>query len=240
MCVIHFAFNKHPDFPLILTANRDEYYDRPAERAKTWEDFPAIYAGRDLIAGGTWLGINVDGKFAAVTNYRDPKAASGISSRGNLTVDFLKNDESAKTYLNRLRKHKDDFSGFNLLIGEISSEKNEVFYFSNRQNTYRELGTGIYGLSNHFLDTPWQKVEKGKRYLEDILTRRFTNEDLFQMLADETPAGDSDLPDTGIGKQRERLLSSVFIKSENYGTRCSTVLSVDKDFKFDFEERVFV
>jgi len=240
MCVIFFSFQKHPEFPLILLANRDEFYNRPTERAKYWKDFPQIFAGRDLVGKGTWLGVNSQGKFAAVTNYRQPFAPKGLHSRGNLTANFLKSDESAEDYLKEIQKQKDDFSGFNLLVGEINNQKNELFYFSNRGGEIKKLESGIYGLSNHLLDTPWRKVEKGKQFLRENLIGKFSKDACFQLLGDETLADDEDLPDTGIGYEREKLLSAIFIKTPIYGTRCSTVLTFDKDFNFDFEEINFL
>ena len=240
MCVIFFAYEQHPEFPLILLANRDEFYDRPTQVARFWEDNPEIFGGRDLIGGGTWLGVNKTGKFAAVTNYRDPNAPKGVLSRGILTADFLKTEESAEEYLKKIRQKAGGYSGFNLLLGEINARKNEIFYYSNRLAERVKLTRGIYGLSNHLLDTPWRKVENGKRFLAENLTKNWTNEDFFSILADVTLADDAELPDTGIGKSREKLLSAIFIRTPGYGTRCSTVLTFDKDFKSDFEERIFV
>ncbi len=240
MCVIYLAYQVYPDFPLVLLANRDEFYDRPTQAAQVWEDYPEIFAGRDLIGGGTWLGVSRAGKFAAVTNYRDPNAPQGGLSRGDLTATFLKSGVSAENYLREIKESADEYSGFNLLLGEFNDHKEELFYYSNRQGLIRKLESGIYGLSNHLLDTPWQKVEKGKRFLSENLNSDWTKDDLFAVLADESLADDADLPDTGIGFEREKLLSAVFIKTPGYGTRCSTVLTVDNYFKFDFEERVFI
>ncbi|CAN5486382.1 NRDE family protein [soil metagenome] len=240
MCVIFFAYQKHPEFPLILLANRDEFYNRPTESAKIWKDFPNIFAGRDLVGGGTWLGVNQSGKFAAVTNYRDPNAPKGSHSRGELVADFLKTDESAETYLIEIQKRANEFSGFNLLLGEINARRNELFYYSNRTDKIEKLTSGVYGLSNHLLDTPWRKVEKGKIFLAENTNKNLSKDSLFQLLGDETLADDADLPDTGIAYEHEKLLSAIFIKTPIYGTRCSTVLTFDKDFKFDFEERIFV
>ncbi len=240
MCVIYFSFQKHPRFPLILLANRDEFYARPALSVRIWEDFPQIFGGRDCLSGGTWLGITSNGKFAAVTNYREPGSSTGKSSRGDLTANFLKTDVSAEHYLNEIAESAAEYSGFNLLLGEFNEHREELFYYSNRQGEIKKLDGGIYGLSNHLLDTPWQKVEKGKRFLAEKITSNLTKGELFAVLADESPADDADLPDTGIGYEREKLLSAIFIKSPEYGTRCSSVLTVDSDFKFDFEERVFI
>ena len=241
MCIIFFVYNQHPKFPLILLANRDEFYNRPTKAAHVWEDFPDILAGKDLVGGGTWLGVTKQGRFAAVTNYRDPLAPIGKLSRGNLVADFLKSDEQAEDYLQSVQSKAREYSGFNLLVGEVNARKNEIFYFSNRNEDIKKLGAGLYGLSNHLLDSPWRKVENGKAVLAEIITGEdFKKESFFELLKDESLADDADLPDTGIGYEKEKLLSAIFIKTPVYGTRCSTVLTFDKDFQSDFEERVFV
>lgn len=241
MCIILFAYNCRPGHPLVLLANRDEFYERPASPAEFWKDFSEIYAGRDLVGGGTWLGVNRSGRFAAVTNYRDPRVQAGTVSRGNLTADFLKGQMPAEEYLTDVKKRASDFSGFNLLVGEMNTETNELYYFSNLENLIRKLAPGIYGLSNHLLDTPWPKVVKGKEQLRKLLKQvELEKEEFLKLLADDTLAADAELPDTGIGYEREKLLSSVFIKAPGYGTRCSTILTFDDEFKFDFEERTFV
>lgn len=241
MCIILFAYRRHPKFPLILLANRDEFYDRPTEAARVWEDFPQITAGRDLVGGGTWLGVTKRGRLAAVTNYRDPRAPVGKLSRGNLVADFLKTDEPARDYLQNVKNAARKYSGFNLLVGEINERINELFYFSNRGAEIKKLEAGLYGLSNHLLDTPWRKVEKGKAGLAEIIGQNdFAKKSFFELLSDQTLAADTDLPDTGIGYEKEKILSSIFIKTPVYGTRCSTVVTFDKDFRQDFEERVFV
>lgn len=241
MCVIFLAYKSHPEFPLILLANRDEFYNRPTEAAQYWKDFPHILAGRDLIAGGTWLGITKQGKFAAVTNYREPFAAKGSRSRGELVSNFLKSGESAEIYLKNIQNKAQEYSGFNLLAGEISAQKSEIFYFSNRDAKIKKLESGLYGLSNHLLNTPWRKIENGKAALGELLKNKtIAKESFFELLFDETLADDADLPDTGIGYSKEKTLSAIFIKTLDYGTRCSTVLSFSSDFQSNFEERVFV
>lgn len=241
MCVIFFAYKVHPEFPLILLANRDEFYNRPTEQARYWEDFPDILAGRDLVGGGTWLGVTKQGRFAAVTNYREPFGTKGSRSRGELVADFLKSRETAEAYLKNIQNKAQDFSGFNLVIGEINARKSEIVYFSNRDEKIKKLEPGLYGLSNHLLDTPWRKVEKGKTVLEKLLKNgSIAKETFFELLSDESLADDTDLPDTGIGYEKEKALSSIFIKTPVYGTRCSTILTYDSNFQTDFEERVFV
>jgi uncharacterized protein with NRDE domain len=241
MCVIFLAFDRHPEYPLILLANRDEFYDRPANPAAYWQDFPNIFAGRDLVGGGTWLGVTKQGRFAAVTNYRDPKAPAGTVSRGNLVADFLKTNEPGAEYLKNIQAVAARFSGFNLFAGEINAGKKELFYYSNRGEEIKKLNPGIYGLSNHLLDTPWPKVEKGKARFAGLLKdAEISREGLFELLSDETLAADGDLPHTGIPYAAEKALSAIFIKTPGYGTRCATVLTIDRNFAFELEERVFV
>lgn len=241
MCVIFIAYNVRRDYPLVLLANRDEFYSRLAESARRWGDDPNILAGRDSVSGGTWLGVADSGRFAAVTNYRDPNGPKGKTSRGSLVADFLRSRVSAADYLAVIHKNADEFTGFSLLAGEINAQTNELYYYSNRRSTVEKLMSGIYGLSNKFLDTPWPKIEKGKLAMSKTLDNKtIANDSLFEILLDETLAEDADLPDTGIGYEREKMLSAIFIKTPDYGTRCSTVLKFDAAFNFEFEERVFV
>lgn len=241
MCVIYFAFGQRADLPLILAANRDEFYERPTVAAAHWEDEPSIFAGRDLLSGGTWLGIADGGRFAAVTNYRDPNAPDGKRSRGMLVADFLRGDISGGKYVSSVSSHSADFSGFNLLVGEINSERQEVFYFSNHENAVRMLDPGFYGLSNHLLDTPWPKVSRGKERFRSIVENGLkTNEPLFELLTDPNVAEDEELPDTGVGYEKEKILSPIFIKTPIYGTRCSSVVTIDAVGNAKLDERVFV
>jgi len=240
MCVIFFAFKQHPEYPLILLANRDEFYERPTAAAEFWQDFPDIFAGRDLVHGGTWLGITKRGRFAAVTNYRDPNALRGKFSRGDLVGDFLKTNESVEDYLTKIQKDAAQYSGFNLLVGEFSSQMQTLGYYSNRKDTVKILAPGIYGLSNHLLDTPWRKVSKGKAALTRFLQNGELEKDrFFELLSDKTLADDADLPDTGIGFEREKLLSAIFIETPIYGTRSSSVVLVDKNYEISLDERNF-
>ncbi len=240
MCVIYFAFDSHPDHPLILLANRDESYDRPSQPAGYWEDEPAIYAGRDLVARGTWLGVTRDGRFAAVTNYRDPGAPPGARSRGELVSNFLRSADSAEQYLEDLRLVADSYSGFNLLVGQVSASCRRILYFSNRDGRVQSLSPGIYGLSNHLLDTPWPKVVVGKERFRQLLGGEIRSDDLFKILADESLAADEELPSTGVSCEFEKAISAIFIKTPGYGTRCSTLLTFGRDLSWDLEERVFV
>ncbi|MEO8041902.1 MAG: NRDE family protein [Acidobacteriota bacterium] len=241
MCVIYIAYNIHPDHPLVLIANRDEFYDRPTVAAAYWNDHPEIFAGRDLVGGGTWLGITHSGRVAAVTNYREPSAAKGSVSRGDLVAGFLISREGSEDYLRDVEERQLDYSGFNLIVGEFSPARSELFYFSNRGDVIRKLEPGIYGLSNHLLDTSWPKVRDGKtRFGELMSSKPLDHVRLFDLLADESVAEDTELPDTGIGYELEKALSAIFIKTPIYGTRSSTVVTFDNAFEGRLKERVFV
>ncbi|HVE56645.1 MAG TPA: NRDE family protein [Pyrinomonadaceae bacterium] len=240
MCVIFFAYQQHSEYPLILLANRDEFYERPTAEAHFWQDAPNLYAGRDLVHGGTWLGITKSGRFAAVTNYRDPNAPKGKFSRGDLVSDFLRNDNSVEDYLKKIQENAADFSGFNLLVGEFSTTIQTLGYYSNREDKIKILAPGIYGLSNYLLDTPWRKVSKGKAELTRLLQNgELEKEQFWGLLSDKTLADDADLPNTGIGFDREKLLSAIFIETPIYGTRSSSVVLVNKDYEISLEERNF-
>jgi uncharacterized protein with NRDE domain len=236
MCLIFLSLNNHPQYRLIVAANRDEFYKRKTAPAHFWEDFPHILAGRDLEAGGTWMGITLQGKIAMVTNYRDlrnlkPRAPS----RGILVSDFLANGEKPYPYVCNILSRAPDYNGFNLIAGTV----HEMIYYSNIRPEPQQLMPGIYGLSNHLLNTPWPKVERGKKVFEEIITSKFTHRDLLEFLYNDEQAPDELLPDTGVGIERERILSAMFIKSPDYGSRCSTIITIDYDNKVSFTERIF-
>jgi uncharacterized protein with NRDE domain len=238
MCIILFAYQTHPRYRLILAANRDEYYARPTERAAFWEDDSEIVAGRDLERGGTWLGVTKGGRFAAVTNFRDPSALKkDAPSRGHLVSDFLRGTDAPSNYLSKIAATSSSYNGFNLIAGDAQ----QLCYHSNREAGVRELDSGIYGLSNHLLDTPWPKVEKGKRALSEIVheSAEVSREKLLQILADDAHADDSRLPQTGVSLEYERALSPVFIKTPVYGTRSSTLLLIESEGSITFIERAF-
>lgn len=237
MCLILFAYELHPRYRLILAANRDEFYARPSSAAAFWDDAPNILAGRDLQEGGTWLGITRQGRFAALTNYRDPATLRAEApSRGRLVCDFLRGRDVPPDYLTSIRSGASAYNGFNLLVGD----RHDLFCFSN-QGTSARLIPGLYGLSNHLLNSPWPKVERGKAALQDLLKdgREPGAEEIFALLADRSRPADADLPDTGIGPEWERILASIFITSPVYGTRSSTVLKIGYNGHIDFLERVF-
>lgn len=238
MCLIIFAWQAHPRYRLVLAANRDEFRDRPAARADFWPETPGLLAGRDLKGGGTWLGVTREGRLAAVTNYRDPRSyREGAPSRGHLVTEFLRGDLSPATFLDGLRHGGEGYNGFNLLAGD----REELWYYSNRGGAPAEVAPGIHGLSNHLLDTPWPKVERGREALARLLAggREPATEELFALLADRAQAPDQFLPDTGVGIERERLLSPLFIDAPGYGTRSSTLLLVGHDGAVTFIERSF-
>jgi uncharacterized protein with NRDE domain len=240
MCVIYLAYQHDADTPLILIANRDEFYERPSAAAKYWDDAPDIYAGRDLVGGGTWLGVTRGGRLAAVTNYRDPSAPTGSRSRGELVAGFLRSHLSPCSYIDDIQSNAKEYSGFNLIVGQIG-RNSELFYYSNRGGEPFEVTPGIYGLSNHLLNTPWPKVRNGReRFAELLADGSATDENLFRLLSDETLAPDDELPSTGIPFEKEKALSAIFIKTPGYGTRCSSVVRFDRNYVWSFEERVFV
>lgn len=224
MCLIAVAWQAHPDYPLIVLANRDEFHARPAAAARFWEEAPAVLAGRDLSAGGTWLGVTRQGRFAALTNVREPGMAPGEHSRGLIVSAYLLGNDGAEAYAARVTAAGGSYSGFNLLV----SDGDSLWWTSNRGAGPRRLTPGIYMLSNHLLDTPWPKVELLRAGFREQLHHP-EPEALLALLQDEREAADINLPDTGIGLAMERLLSAPFIRSPNYGTRASTVLLAGHD-----------
>jgi len=238
MCLINFQLHDHDQYKFVLAANRDEFYERPTSRVHFWNDNENILAGRDLMQMGTWLGITKDGRFAALTNYRDlPEETEGKISRGAIVHDFLATDAYPHEFLESIRSKRNDFNGFNILVGHAD----ELYYYSNIQNEIINVPFGTHSLSNHLLNTPWPKVVKGKTRLEKYLKTHSTvhPHDLFNMLSDSELAKDDELPDTGIGLDFERQLSPLFIKTTGYGTRSSTVLLVDHNNKVTFIERTY-
>ncbi len=238
MCLIFFAYKQHSDFPLILAANRDEFYARPTAPLAFWEDAPNVLAGRDLLKGGTWLGVTRSGRFAAVTNFRDANQRQLDSqSRGLLVSDYLCGLDSPLSYLKMLRSRAHKFTGFNLLVGDHQ----ELFYFANREMKIARLDPGIYGLSNRLLNTPWPKVERGKRMFQAEINRHtIQSESIFSILTDRHRPADDCLPYTGVSLEWERILSSIFISSDDYGTRSSTILLLKRDATVTMAERLYL
>lgn len=241
MCLILFAYQSHAAYPLVIAANRDEQFSRPTRNAQFWPEHPTVLAGKDLQAGGLWLGITRSGRFAALTNYRDPSAKTGNLSRGLIGKDFLLGEEPAGEFLNKLSKNSKQYSGFNLLLGDHQS----LYYYSNRDEMNhgqgQKLKPGIYGLSNHLLNTPWPKVTRGKqllkKHLETSTESNFNLERLISFLQDRTLPTDDLLPDTGIGIAYERILSPLFIQAPFYGTRSSSAITLSKQGEVKFHEQ---
>jgi uncharacterized protein with NRDE domain len=237
MCLILFAYQVHPVYKLIVAANRDEFLGRPTAPVHYWEDRPDILAGRDLEKMGTWMGVATTGRFAALTNYRDPKEVTeGKRSRGELVADALKHKGNVKDYMQSLVEKKDRYPGYNLLTGD----RTDLYYYSNKGQGLQKVGPGIYGVSNHLLNTDWPKVQKGKEGMSKVIngSQEELIEKLLNMLQNADEAPDELLPNTGVSIEWERKLSPLFIKSENYGTRSSTVLLMS-DQEIQYVERVF-
>lgn len=237
MCLIFLSVQDHPHYKLVVAANRDEFYQRKTAPADYWNDHPEILGGRDLEAQGTWMAMNKNGRIAMVTNYRDIRNIKPVApSRGALVANYLLESGSPENYLNQLVLKDDAYNGYNLIVGSAE----ELWYHSNYKEGVYKLSAELHGLSNHLLDTPWPKIERGLIKMKKVLAGTDISADpLFEVLFDDVIATDDKLPDTGVGLERERVLSSMFIKSPGYGTRCSTVVLVDKNNNVQFSERVY-
>ncbi|MCK5363987.1 MAG: NRDE family protein [Gammaproteobacteria bacterium] len=235
MCVIFLAWRRHPDYRLVVAANRDEFYARPTAPAGYWPEAPDVLAGRDLEGGGTWLGVTRAGRFAALTNYRRGDGhIPDAPTRGRLVSDFLLSASSPGEYLQSLAQRAGDYNGFNLLVGDGES----LHWFSNCGGEPSTLEPGIYAVSNDLLDTPWPKIMRGKDGFGRLLEARDIDlSAMFELLMDRQTAADGALPDTGIGLSRERALSPIFIAAGDYGTRSSTVLLIEGTGDLSFHER---
>lgn len=230
MCLILFSYQPDTPIPFVLGANRDEYFERPSLAANFWPDAPYLLAGRDQVAGGTWIGITQSGRFAALTNIREPNTSKGANrhSRDELTKAFLMGKQSGHDYLQAIKNSLHQYDGFNLLVGEFTKSKQSLFYLNNREQRIKELACGTYGLSNHQLDTPWPKVIKSKHALDQAIThRKFSHSSIRAFLEDPKLAEDADLPQTGVPYEQEKALSASFIQTPLYGTRASTVITIN-------------
>ncbi|WP_095146002.1 NRDE family protein [Pseudomonas sp. Irchel s3b6] len=234
MCLIVFAWRPDHPTPLVVAANRDEFYARPSLPLAQWPEAPQVYAGRDLEAGGTWLGVGADGRFAALTNIRNPHQPAARRSRGELVARFLTGEMPIADYLADVVGRSVEYAGFNLLVGNL----HELWHFNALQTAPTRLEAGVYGLSNAGLDTPWPKLLKARAALTEVLDDH-QPQALLALLADSQIAPLADLPDTGVGLATESLLSSVFIVSPTYGTRASTALIVQADGSRWMVERSF-
>lgn len=238
MCLLAFYWKSHSKYKLIFVSNRDEFYERQTAKAHFWEDTSHIVAGRDLEAGGTWMGISKNGRFTALTNYRDPKnILQNVPSRGDLTANFLKSQENPQAYLEKLIATGQAYNGYNLLVGDTE----DLYYFSNYENKVRNLEAGFYGLSNHLLETPWFKVKSLKEGLAGLIEKeQLIPENIFEILQDPTPASDEQVQQTGMSFEMEKMLSAKFITSPKYGTRASYVVLIDYDNQVTFSEQVYI
>ncbi|MGA7615677.1 MAG: NRDE family protein [Thermoanaerobaculia bacterium] len=239
MCLITISWKTHRPWRLVVAANRDELRERPTAPADFWRENSSILAGRDLSAGGSWMGISTNGSFAAITNFREmAEPKPDAPSRGGLVRAFLESGGPADAFLAGVVHEKSRYAGFNLFV--CDGEK--LCYFSNRSESIETLPPGIYGLSNHLLDTPWPKVRRAKAGLRAILDEGEEEKlfpDLFDLLADHTRADDAELPDTGVGLERERDLSPIFIRGSFYGTRSSTVVGIRENGEMHIAEHTF-
>jgi len=236
MCLILFSHRTHPKYKLIIAANRDEFYDRPSMGAHWRGVSPDILAGKDMHAGGTWMGITENGRLAALTNYRAPSDMKDhMKSRGKLVLSYLEGEMTPEVCTETLSASAQDYNGYNLLFGDVDN----LYCYSNKTDNLQKLDAGIYGLSNHLLDTPWPKVKRGKELLTDTISKDFTHEDLLEILKDDFKPADIELPQTGVSLELERILSPMFITSPKYGTRASTIITVDYNNNVTFLERSY-
>ncbi len=236
MCLILLAYRHHPRYRLILAANRDEFYGRPTQALAFWPDHPDLAAGRDLKQMGTWLGITRQGRVAAITNYREIGVQRvDAPSRGHLVADFLAGRVPTPQYLQQLSHNGHLYNGYNLVIGDIQG----LYYYSNRGAPASLIQPGIHGLSNRLLNTDWPKVRHGKARLAALLTENeddIDRQQFMELLQNQSIAPDDQLPDTGVGREWERILAPIFIASPTYGTRASSLMTIDYRGSVQFTE----
>ncbi|MEE8496049.1 MAG: NRDE family protein [Xanthomonadales bacterium] len=238
MCLILFAWQTHPRYALVVAANRDEFHSRPTAAADYWKESPQLLAGRDLQAGGTWLGITRQGRFAAITNYREPQKKEPLreQSRGHLVRDFLLDKTRPADYAGKLRQQGDKYRGFSVLLGDLGT----LVYVSNRSEKTVVVNAGSHGLSNHLLDADWPKVHQGRVRLDALLEdEQVDPEALLELLADRSVVPGDEPPGLELHLAPELITRMMFIVSPEYGTRSSTVLLMDRDGAVTFVERQF-
>lgn len=233
MCLVVFAWRPNSSQPLLVLANRDEVHGRPSAPLAQWSDQPEIHAGRDLEAFGTWLGVSPQGRFATLTNIRDMSLPLGEQSRGALVTDYLVSEQSPQAYLQAVANQIDQYSGFNLLVADLQS----IWYLSSTEPRPVRLAEGIYALCNGSLDTPWPKLVRIRSTFSEHLDA--ADHTLFELMQDEQRADDDQLPDTGVGLAMERMLSSIFIRGESYGTRATSLLRRFADGRTKLSERSY-
>lgn len=236
MCLIVLGKNIHPKYRLILAANRDEVYERPTKPVHYWDKPNQLLAGKDLEAGGTWLGINRYGDLAAVTNFRDPiNYQPGKSSRGQIPVDFLEGRANPDQYLHHLQEKASNFNGYNLL----GQKEERLFHYNNQLQTVTELNDGIHAVSNATINTPWPKVVKAKEMFKTLTEGAFDHDALVEMMSNRETADPEKLPDTGIPLEMEVAVSAMCIRTEKYGTCSCTVITITHDEEVEFSEKSY-
>ncbi|KUG05473.1 hypothetical protein ASZ90_017155 [hydrocarbon metagenome] len=238
MCMVLWANDCHPEYKLVVAANRDEFYQRPTLPAAFWSDNPQLLAGKDMLHGGTWMGVTTTGRFSTLTNYRDPSNHNPQAlSRGHLVQKYLEGSPGPVSYMEKLIDIKEEFNGFNLLAGNLD----DLYYFSNLEKRVIKVEKGCHGLSNSLLDVPWPKVTRGIEALSTCINNHdIVLEDLFELMADRHQPPDYELPQTGVSLELERLLAPAFVVMQDYGTRSTTVILVDRSNYVQFWERSFV
>jgi uncharacterized protein with NRDE domain len=238
MCLILVAYRASSEYPLVIAANRDEAYSRPALPVDRWSECPRVYGGRDVQAGGAWLGLALNGRYAALTNFRQGGTTdAALRSRGELVADYLCGDVPPASYLETAQRRGTQYNGFSMLAGDAR----DLYFYSNRGAGVSRVKPGVHGLSNHLLDEPWPKVINGIASLESWIVLDLENlaDRLYGYLADRTVAPDDLLPSTGVDAHRERTLSAAFIADGRYGTRASSVVIVRSNGEAYFGERAF-
>lgn len=234
MCVLFIAWKSHPRYRLVLAGNRDEFRARPTAALARWANHPEVVGGRDLKAGGSWLAATAGGRFAAVTNFRQVPPVNGNRSRGALVSDFVCGNEPPSAFITRLPAEAGEYGGTNLFAGDAQG----LWHWSNRGEVTRFMAPGLYGLSNGMIEDDWPKMRRGREGLARLVAASTLDEEaLFALLADRTPGADHELPNTGVGRDMERALSSIFIAGEDYGTRTSTVLLIGHDGSVRMREK---
>jgi len=236
MCLLGLALDPHPSLRLVLAANRDEAHDRPTRAAGRWEDAPQVIAGRDLRAGGTWLGVTTSGRLAAITNVRARSARREGRSRGEIPRAFLEGSAAPSVFVAAIVARAQEYPAFNLVVGDATA-----LLYANETGSRQPLGSGIHALSNGRFEDPWPKASRIKRALLGAIWAGGDVDvaGLFRALRDDAPASDDELPDTGVPLEVERLLAPPFIVSPSYGTRSSAVLVIERSGGIRFEERSY-
>lgn len=236
MCIITIAYKVNAEQPLLVVANRDEFYDRPAAQASYWQENQDVFGGRDLEKMGSWLAIHKNGRFAAVTNYRDfTMRLDGDKSRGFIVNDFLLGDAESEAFLNDIKKEGSLYGPMNVIV--YDGEK--MLHYNNVTNIIQEMAPGIHAVSNATLNTPWPKLERMKSLVSNAITQ---DKELLEMLEigqDTEKPVDERLPSTGISIEMERELSSIFVLREGYGTRCTTIVAQQADGTIEFIEQTY-